>query len=107
MNDFNNCCFNCNLMDLNFCGSRYTWKNGRIQERLDWALSNFSWFNKHKEAHIEHLNWFKSDHRPILLNLHKNKLKTRCARRFRFLAAWVTEESFTDVVKNNWNIEES
>lgn len=35
MNGFINCCFNCNLMDLKFCGPKYTWKNGRIQERLD------------------------------------------------------------------------
>lgn len=30
MTEFNNCCANCNLMDLKFYGPRFTWKNGRI-----------------------------------------------------------------------------
>lgn len=42
MNDFNSCCFKCDLMDLNFCGLGCTWKNGRVQERLDSALANFN-----------------------------------------------------------------
>lgn len=42
ISDFSNCCNNCNLMDVNFCGPRFTWNNERVQERLDWALANFS-----------------------------------------------------------------
>lgn len=38
MHDFNKCCFDCGLIDVNFCGPRYTWKNRKVQERLDWAL---------------------------------------------------------------------
>lgn len=59
MLDFNNCCVTCNLMDLNFCGPKFTWKNGRVQERIDWVLANFNWFAHFKEAYVEHLNWFK------------------------------------------------
>lgn len=69
MSNFNTCCINCNLMDVNFCGPRFTWKNGRVQERLDLALANFSWFSHFTDANSEHLNWFKSDHSPIIVRV--------------------------------------
>lgn len=43
----------------------------------------------------------------MLLNLYKDKLKKRHVQRFHFLAAWVTEEAFTDVIKNSWSKEDS
>lgn len=84
--DFNNCCFNCGLMDLNYCGPRYTWKNGRVQERLDWALANFSWFIRFKEA--------------FRMGEMENK---RPPRHFRFIVAWVTDNSFKEMIKDNWS----
>lgn len=106
MNDFNECCFNCNLMDLNFFGPRFTWKNERVQKRLDWVLVNFNFFSHFKEAHVMHLNWFKSDHRPILLKMEGDHKDNFAPHHFRFLAAWVTENSFKDLVKNNWKNDE-
>lgn len=73
MSDFNNCCINCILMDLSFCGPKFTWKNGKVQERLDWALANFNCFTHFNDAYLEHLNWFKSDHKPILLVLGREE----------------------------------
>lgn len=56
MNNFNNVCFYCNLMDLNVYGPRFTWRNGK--ERLDWVLANFNWFACYKDTSVTHLNWF-------------------------------------------------
>lgn len=70
---------------------------------LDWALASFSWFTKFREAHIQHLNWFKSKHRPVLLKMNKEGPNKKPARRFRFIAAWVTNDSFKDLLKKNWN----
>lgn len=67
INDF----YNCGLKDLNSCGPIYTWKNERFQERLDWTLVDFNWFTNFKEAYIQHLNWFKSYHRLVLLRMEK------------------------------------
>lgn len=103
MNDFNNICLNCNLMDLNFCCPRYTWKNGRVQERLNWVLANFKWFTNFKEAHIQHLNWFKSDHRPVLLKMNREVLEKKPTSHFQFMATWVTDDSFKELLKRNWD----
>lgn len=99
MNDFNNCCFNCNLMDLNFRGPRYTWKNGNVQERLNWALANFSWFTSFKDAYVHHLNWFKSDHRHLLLKMGRGDVNRRTYSRFRFIT--ITNDSFKDMLEKN------
>lgn len=88
-------------MDVKFSGPRYTWKNGRVQERLDWSLANFNWFSNFKDGYVEHLNWFKSDHRPVLLRLGQG-IERSPHRRFRFIATWVTDGSFKDLIKDNW-----
>lgn len=102
MSDFNKCCTDCNLMKLNWCGPRFTWKNGRIQERIDWALANFNGFEYFTEALVEHLNWFKLDHRPVLLRLGGRNKERNSSKRFKFMATWTTEKSFRDLVRINW-----
>lgn len=69
---------------------------------LDWALANFSWFTNFKEAFVQHLNWFKSDHMPLLLRLNRGDVDRSPTSRFRFIAAWITDESFKDMIKKNW-----
>lgn len=93
-------------MDINFCGPRFMWKNGKVQERLDWALSNFNWFSHFFEAYCEHLNWFKSNHRPIIVRMGCNTTQDRSLKRFRFLAAWATKESFSELIKDSWRSKE-
>lgn len=60
----------CGLMDLGFSGSIYTWINRRpssaaIQERLYWVLSNLALQTLFPVHSIDHLDFCKSDHRPI------------------------------------------
>jgi hypothetical protein len=57
----------CNLDDPGFIGDRYTWKCGRICERLDHAIANNTWSNLFPGAVLQHLDYCKSDHRAILL----------------------------------------
>lgn len=102
MTKFVNCCNSCDLMEVKFCGPRFTWRNGRTLERLDWALANLSWYTHFNEAFSEHLNWFKLDHRPILIRLGDVTSEWRTHKRFRFVAAWVTETSFKELVRSNW-----
>lgn len=52
---------------------------------------------------MKHLPAMCSDHRQILLDLGIN-CNVQCgARPFKFLAAWLTDDSFKDVVKKSWN----
>lgn len=65
-------------------------------------LANFNWFTHFTYALVTHLNWFKSDHKLVLLNLGNGEDSKKSTRRFRFMASWVTDKSFKDLVKTNW-----
>lgn len=58
-------------------GERYTWENGRVKERLDWALCNLEWSLKFPQTKNFHLLKHGSDHRAIFLaetnNINKEK----------------------------------
>ncbi|GAA0153347.1 hypothetical protein LIER_37660 [Lithospermum erythrorhizon] len=42
MADFNQCLLDCNLLDVGFVGSKYTWSNGTVSQRLDRVVCNQS-----------------------------------------------------------------
>ncbi|KAK2648147.1 hypothetical protein Ddye_015636 [Dipteronia dyeriana] len=63
----------CGLQDIGFVGPPFTWYNKRkgtamIQERLDRCMCSFQWKNMFPEAMISHQEFWKSDHRQILLD---------------------------------------
>ena len=55
----------CNMNDMGFVGSRFTWKRGMVQERLDRFLCNDVWQGKNFSYKIVHLPRVSSDHCPI------------------------------------------
>jgi hypothetical protein len=65
MQNFRDVLTDCNLHDIGFMGDQFTWRRGRIRERLDRALANTPWNNRHPEAMLHHLEAMQSDHRPI------------------------------------------
>lgn len=71
---FKECLDDCGMMDLGFCGLRYTWSNLRditdlILERLDRCFSNVAWQVLYPKAIVQHLTRIHSDHSPIMLSL--------------------------------------
>lgn len=76
-----NCLNYCQLIDLGFNGSKYTWRNKRrwdslIIERLNRIVANVEWLNIYPEAHVTHLPRTHSDHCLLLLTLqNKNSPK--------------------------------
>jgi hypothetical protein len=93
----------CSLEDLGFSGDVFTWKQGRIRQRLDRAISNGKWMKMHPGAVLQHLGYIRSDHRPILLDTEyqmgvgRQKHGPR-----RFEAKWLREEGCRQVVKDAW-----
>ncbi|KAI9113036.1 hypothetical protein K1719_015968 [Acacia pycnantha] len=93
------------LNDLGFIGPPFTWKRTGVASRLDRVLGSNSWQECFPNAVVKHLNWYKSDHWPLLLQLDGFREKPRGERPFRFLAAWVLDERFSPFVSGNWKSE--
>ncbi|XP_061376067.1 uncharacterized protein LOC133318127 [Gastrolobium bilobum] len=97
----------CGLSDPGFSGPKFTWKRGAFQERLDRLVGNEEWFQGFPNRSIFHLHFHGSDHRPIVLRNESKKGDLRGIKPFRFLAAWVINDSFGEEVDNCWENETS
>lgn len=95
---------NSNLVDLGFSGECHTWRRGEVAIRLDRVVATQSWRVLFPEASVVHLSKFKSDHNPLWIRFDPTALTPRQHDRpFRVLAAWLTHEGFSDVVKKAWD----
>lgn len=70
---------------------------------MDREVVNVEWQLKFPEAKILHLSLYKFDHRPLSLNLIDNNEGQKYGDKpFRFMAAWLLDNSFDEVVKQSW-----
>lgn len=66
------------------------------------VLINLDWRIRFSEVEIHHLPFYKSDHRPLLINFYFQLLPNRHRRPFSFEAAWLTHNDFNRVVRDSW-----
>ena len=101
----------CNLYDLGFSGPKFTWRNGQegqrhVQERLDRFVADEEWRRNFEKARVDHLGFWGSDHRALLLRLkpHQDIMGRRFKRKiaFRFEPWWMKEEECVEVICNAW-----
>ncbi|XP_061359030.1 uncharacterized protein LOC133303170 [Gastrolobium bilobum] len=102
MDEFNQCLINCNVSDMGFKGPDFTWKRGRLHERLDRACSSEAWNIAWPNRFVSHLPFYNSDHRPILLYDERISVPREHIRSFKFMAAWLTDSRFGDLVRSCW-----
>ncbi|XP_070034936.1 uncharacterized protein [Nicotiana tomentosiformis] len=105
VDDFRHCINTCNLTDLGFKESIFTWWNGRSEDdcifkRLDLCLGNMELQQTFPGLEVTHLSKIRSDHCPMLLKYDIES--TPIKKSFRFLNFWVKHASFKDVVRENW-----
>ncbi|CAH9114746.1 unnamed protein product, partial [Cuscuta epithymum] len=104
MNEFKDCLANCDLIDLPFHGTTFTWtgvrSNGRVWRRLDRILFNSSFLGLYDNIQIQHLNKSSSDHSPMLLQC-KNQLVIG-PKAFKFQNMWLSHPNFMHVVDGAW-----
>jgi hypothetical protein len=80
MQAFQDALTDCELEDLGYSGDSYTWERERIRERLDRAVANGAWNIMHPGAVLQHLEYTRSDHRPILLDTDYQNLSVNQSR---------------------------
>ena len=100
------CLDKCNMIDLGFSGSRFTWTNRRdahvlVQERIDRFFINIDWCTLYPEALVTHLTRCHSDHNMILLETNPTSW-ARQNRPFKFQSFWLSDPSFPRVVQKAW-----
>ncbi|XP_060211977.1 uncharacterized protein LOC132639556 [Lycium barbarum] len=103
--DFRHCINTCNLTDLGYKGSVFTWWNGRgfedcVFKRLDRCLGNIEFQQLFPGLQITHLIKQGSDHSPLFIECKDQVPKVR--KSFKFLKIWAKHETFMDIVKENW-----
>lgn len=100
VDNFRHCVTTCNLFDLGFKGSIYTWWNGRAEEdyifkRLDRCLANFELQQMGPGLEITHLSKIGSDHSPLLITCNPDSAHIK--KTFRFLNFWIKHDTFQDL----------
>ncbi|KAL0314691.1 UNVERIFIED_CONTAM: hypothetical protein Sangu_2313500 [Sesamum angustifolium] len=108
--NFWNCLTYCELHDMGFLGSPYTWCNNQrepltMYERLDRVCSTAAWAQAFSEAQVRHLPSPNSVHSALLIELRPTiKWEPSGSRRcFRFEAAWVQKSRCEDIITKDWD----
>lgn len=104
MRQFRDAIEHCNLLDLGWNGSPYTFTNMRkgdleVRARLDRALASGDWKTMFPNAKVYHGFANSSDHKRLIIMLRGHKVKGRESRQgrdsFKFEPMWMREESFS------------
>ncbi|XP_073152290.1 uncharacterized protein [Henckelia pumila] len=105
---------NCNLQSYYCDGDQFTWVNRRkdeelIFEKLDRYVSSFAWRILYPTARCYSLDFYHSDHRPLLMQLGSNSISPLDKNKMhdnicRFEAMWAREEDCERVIAAFWKI---
>jgi len=88
-------------------GYAFTWfkslgTDRAVEEKLDRAMANDSWFDKFQNAKLECLTTTSSDHYPLWLDCAPQSAPSCGLRRFRFENVWLVEHEFGPFVSQRW-----
>ncbi|KAL0415785.1 UNVERIFIED_CONTAM: hypothetical protein Slati_3410400, partial [Sesamum latifolium] len=106
LNNFRKCLETCNLANLGYEGSQFTWCNHReephtIRARLDRACASVEWL-VFPETRVRHIPSLQSDHSAILVETVHDQQLVQKKKRFRFEAMWLRSPDCEEVVRKHW-----
>jgi endonuclease/exonuclease/phosphatase family metal-dependent hydrolase len=93
MQAFRDVLSDCDLIDLGFMGEPFTWKRGRLWQRLDRVVANSAWNAMHPGSVVQHLEYARSDHRPIMLDTDYQIMPNTRSSTMRFEAKWLHDRN--------------
>uniref|UniRef100_A0A803NUL6 Endonuclease/exonuclease/phosphatase domain-containing protein n=1 Tax=Cannabis sativa TaxID=3483 RepID=A0A803NUL6_CANSA len=110
MRNFRRAISDCQLRKIHSVDDGFTWCNGRVAnlifEKLDRILCNSFWKDKFKKNKVSLLNWWNSDHRPLLLQSQSvdsgNSFNRHWGTRFHFEQAWADNEDCRRIIEEVW-----
>jgi hypothetical protein len=103
MQGFRDALVYCGLEDIGHTGDPFTWRRGRIREHLDRVVANGAWSIMHPGATLLHLEFTRSDHRPILLDTdYQQPHVSTNTKPKRFEARWLKEKNIHEKVQQTW-----
>lgn len=109
--DFREAVQTCNLVDIWYKGSSFTWSNRRygphfIEERLDRFLYSKNWRSKFHDTTTTNLANWVSDHCPIILEVKErgagSKYVSRSFSRDHYEDMWSSYKICNSIVKDEW-----
>lgn len=106
MRHFREALRDCQLHDLGYVGSPFTFSNRRMgimetKARLDRALAFEHWMVNFPNFQVRNIATVSSDHMLLLLDFSGNKLHKH-SKVFRFEPMWLRCNGFTDTVSTCW-----
>jgi hypothetical protein len=107
MLDFREVLSHCDLQDIGFSGTPWTYNNnsdGRanVHVRFDRGVANYDWSNVYPNAHISHLCSPRSDHMVLLLRLQGKRDRSTSSKTFCYEVMWERAEGLNAVVETSW-----
>ncbi|KAL9670598.1 hypothetical protein QQ045_008151 [Rhodiola kirilowii] len=106
MRSFREVVQDCDLVDLGYSGTTYTFSNRRAGQfetraRLDRVFANSRWKDLFNRYEVKHLVTTVSDHFALFVDFQKRKLCVK-EKLFRFEPMWLRHKGFSDLVRNSW-----
>lgn len=103
MNDFRDVLAVCDLRDLGYIGSPFTWYNNRDgNQKFFEILANSLQFELFHLGSAGHGQVVYSDHCPIWFNTIGYQQKKVGLRIFRFEAMWIKDDECTNIIEEVW-----
>uniref|UniRef100_A0A803P1H3 DUF4283 domain-containing protein n=1 Tax=Cannabis sativa TaxID=3483 RepID=A0A803P1H3_CANSA len=101
--EFRDCVDDCNLEDVKFVGSFFTWCNKQLGDertysKIDRVLANPSWLDDHPNAEVVFHNEGLLDHSPAVLTVSASLLGGK--KPFRYFKMWSSHPEYNKLIRD-------
>ncbi|KAL5540972.1 hypothetical protein UlMin_043769 [Ulmus minor] len=78
-----------------------------VLEHLDRCFGNLEWVDTFPSSMVNHLNFWGSDHRPLLVKLKSLLSGEKCGKKrrvgkFQFERAWCDDPEYGEIIRSSW-----